>query len=1362
LIGLVAQISLAEGECTLINGLFGSYHLPNQGSGDYYYEAGHGAFGEARNFFIFPLPAFPGPLRAAEVRLRTGFVTPTNGAVAFEFHHVEADPIVLLNNFGFYTEIFNDLGDGPVLGSRTILGSEGRRPIPEDEGALITIPLNAAGLNELTARQNNLVVLGGAVPLSAAPALVFERANYAYPQLVLYFSNASPPQITIVAPTAPGEALAGDRVTLAAMVCGKTPLVRQWFKDNVRIPNATGETLEISSMTEADAGTYQLVAANELDIAGSDPIQVQFAPLRILSEAQTYEIFEGSTMTLFFSVYSRLPVTYQWRKDGVNLIGETSSLLQTPGINPNDAGMYDVIVSNSAGSRTSAVITVTVVLRPPILVNHNPETRQIAVGMRLDLYNQAFGSEPIQYQWYRDGDIVPGATSNFFHIASVGFNDAGAYRVVAANGAGSATSVVYQVTVHPLVVSDLYGFGVSWLNPLDYYGYTASSVPWTVQWYFNDAPIPNGTNEFLRFEAFDYANEGQYFFVARNIYGAATSTVATLTVVTNPPSVNAWILESKVWVGENVDLFGYGNGGPPPTFQWLFNGAPLGSPFQAPAAHLPLRNVTTNDSGIYELVASNVFGVVTSSPPAALTVVAEAPFFINLPARTNELDGNIVSLRAKAVGGPPPVYQWRKNGVDLPGETNTSLLIGAVHVGDGDVYEIVARNELGEGRYTHRLRVTPATGLDRWNWRLPKAQGSRLYQIAAGNGGYVAAGKSGNIISSGDGMNWTSTTIEADTDLSALAAGNGVFVAAGMFYTPLVRTNLDKLSDGDGGRNLNEYSGLVLVSSNGTTWSVANNPESDFLSYITFGNGVFVASGYYSPRFCYTSTDGRNWTPQGPSGVRAYRLAFGNGRFVAWGYDGAVRYSLDGANWTRSAGTSAYLIGFANGRFLSFLDYVGLLYESVDGLNWQALGPRLPLFPEPGIAGSGGVYIGRGEVPAGQVLRSTDAINWLPVDTGTRQEIEAIIYDNGHFIGVGEAGTVTRSIDGLTWTPDEVANKIDFYGITHGAGLHVVAGDAGTILTSSNALDWVRRNTPITRNLHAVAYGDGLFVAGGRGGALITSPDGITWTVRTSGMTNYIERITRANNLWVAVAETGGITTSSNGLDWNGLNTGTPFTDHEGIAFGNGIWVSAGGYFLNPERESQAVGTIYTSVNGSNWTRRGANYGKRFRDVTFGKGKFVAIGNDGLMAFSTNGIQWLGGLYIEGQNLRRIHYANSRFLAVGNDGTLISSADPANGLPWTKHRSRNSQNLHDIHAAPDGRFVFVGNNGMVLQSGDTQPKFLSVGRDGRLEFDRGIVESLRLERSTDLRTWETEAVNVTSPFNAEVTGGHRFWRLAGD
>jgi hypothetical protein len=59
------------------------------------------------------------------------------------------------------------------------------------------------------------------------------------------------------------------------------------------------------------------------------------------------------------------PLSQQWRKDGVDLPDQTNQTLQLNNIVLTDAGGYDVVVTNIAGSTTSLVATLTVTLRPP-------------------------------------------------------------------------------------------------------------------------------------------------------------------------------------------------------------------------------------------------------------------------------------------------------------------------------------------------------------------------------------------------------------------------------------------------------------------------------------------------------------------------------------------------------------------------------------------------------------------------------------------------------------------------------------------------------------------------------------------------------------------------------------------------------------------------------------------------------------------------------------------------------------------------------------------------------------------------------------------------------------------------------------
>ncbi|HXJ56238.1 MAG TPA: hypothetical protein VNU68_06200, partial [Verrucomicrobiae bacterium] len=63
-----------------------------------------------------------------------------------------------------------------------------------------------------------------------------------------------------------------------------------------------------------------------------------------------------------------LPFQYQWRKDGIPLTGATASRWTIFGANANDAGDYDVMVSNVSGSTTSAVAKVTVILGPSLTI----------------------------------------------------------------------------------------------------------------------------------------------------------------------------------------------------------------------------------------------------------------------------------------------------------------------------------------------------------------------------------------------------------------------------------------------------------------------------------------------------------------------------------------------------------------------------------------------------------------------------------------------------------------------------------------------------------------------------------------------------------------------------------------------------------------------------------------------------------------------------------------------------------------------------------------------------------------------------------------------------------------------------------
>jgi photosystem II stability/assembly factor-like uncharacterized protein len=474
-----------------------------------------------------------------------------------------------------------------------------------------------------------------------------------------------------------------------------------------------------------------------------------------------------------------------------------------------------------------------------------------------------------------------------------------------------------------------------------------------------------------------------------------------------------------------------------------------------------------------------------------------------------------------------------------------------------------------------------------------------------------------------------------------------------------------------------------------------------------------------------------------------YEVAFGNGAFIGLSStnDGVQSFatistSPDTANWNRYLLTNfQYVLKLAAGN-----------------------GAYVALAPQQ--------YV---DEQKGRVATSSDLQTWTVVDTDAGQELESVGYGDGQFVGVGEAGTVVQSTDGLSWFRLPVANDIDYYGLASNGRRLVAAGDDGTILTSDDGGDhWTAQSTPNSRNLHGAAYGNGLFVATGRRGLILTSPNGVNWTRREAGVTNYLERVHYANNRWVAVGEGGDISTSVNGTQWTTLNTGYPFSDHEGISYGLGKWMAAGGYFDYDQDDGFfAVGTLYSSTDGQTWTRVPFSTGKRLRDIAFAEGRFVAVGNDRLIVTSKDGGPWQEYTLSQAReedNFRRVIYAQGWWIVVGNDGRMVSTRDPANPQSWREHVSHTSQNLHDIVATPDGGFVTVGNNGMIMRATNPDLRIVSlqvVAGGLELYFARGATTGpIHLQGSSDLQSWETIATDISSPyFLPAPSGAKSFYRL---
>src|SRR5260221_1473237 len=81
----------------------------------------------------------------------------------------------------------------------------------------------------------------------------------------------------------------------------------------------------------------------------------------ITTQPASQTVTAGQTATFTVTASGTAPLSYQWQKNGVNISGATVASYTTPATTTGDSGStFDVVVSNTKGSMTSSVVTLTV------------------------------------------------------------------------------------------------------------------------------------------------------------------------------------------------------------------------------------------------------------------------------------------------------------------------------------------------------------------------------------------------------------------------------------------------------------------------------------------------------------------------------------------------------------------------------------------------------------------------------------------------------------------------------------------------------------------------------------------------------------------------------------------------------------------------------------------------------------------------------------------------------------------------------------------------------------------------------------------------------------------------------------------
>jgi hypothetical protein len=442
-------------------------------------------------------------------------------------------------------------------------------------------------------------------------------------------ANYCPASVTINASSTNFCAGTSVTFTTSAVNQGATPIY-QWKKNGINI--ATGTTYTTSNLANHDTITCVMTSSQTcaIDPSMSNSIIVTVSPSvtpTIGINASATTICSGTTInfTANGSNGGTTP-TYTWKKNG-STVGSNTSTYSSSTLANND--IITCVFTSNAGCVTANNIVsngITITVNPSSTPNVSISTPNSTICAGTNITFTAAptngGSNPV-YQWYKNNNIIPGATSFTYNTSTAANNDV--FKCILTSNIACATTTTVTsnnitITVNPLPVASTVTSG----GPITFCagGFVVLSGNTNGGTWSNGATTPTITATVT----------GSYFITNTNSCGSINSN--TINVTANPNPVASTITASGATTfcaGNSVTLTGNVGG------TWS-NGATTPS-------------ITVNSNGNYFVTNSNNCGTINSNTIAVTVNPLPTAAVVSANGPTTICSGSTVILSGNNNGG---------------------------------------------------------------------------------------------------------------------------------------------------------------------------------------------------------------------------------------------------------------------------------------------------------------------------------------------------------------------------------------------------------------------------------------------------------------------------------------------------------------------------------------------------------------------------------------------------------------------------------------------------------------------------------------------------------------------------------------
>ncbi len=413
----------------------------------------------------------------------------------------------------------------------------------------------------------------------------------------------------------------GEIATFTVVATGSGSLSYEWAKNGEKLDGASSSSLNVFYSSAVNGDKYRCIVTNSAGTITSNEVELTVVAIpgkpTITQQPTTNTVVLGNQAVFMVSATGNGTLSYQWFKNGAEIIGRTTSTLVITNSQLSDAGLYYCSITNKTGAGVMWENSIEVSLivneaaNAPQITTQPSDILAIAGESKVIFTVVATGNGVLTYQWAKGENNIAGATSSTLAFPNVHLDDAGQYSCAVTNTVGTSELSVMSNKANLTVVSPI----IITQQPVnqtvtieqDAVFTIAATGPGTLsyQWYWDSVQIPGATSSTLTINHVEYkAAPSTVYCVVSNQYQGVGSNSATLT--TTPPAETTPTIElvspsRAINLGDTITLSVIASGGNL-QYLWLRNGIPIAGTANP---DLTITNAVLRDGAQYQCFVWN-------------------------------------------------------------------------------------------------------------------------------------------------------------------------------------------------------------------------------------------------------------------------------------------------------------------------------------------------------------------------------------------------------------------------------------------------------------------------------------------------------------------------------------------------------------------------------------------------------------------------------------------------------------------------------------------------------------------------------------------------------------------------------------